>query len=121
MREQLSSEWNKPLYVLTPTEHLTCLYRYCFTHYSRNVAKLCGQLDEKVLSAMMSLASSEPLVNYEHIISIIRSGGKKALGAVFLMFPILYGHLASHRLVERQGIQRSVHIGGRLPTTEQNS
>lgn len=66
---------------LTPTEHLACFYRYCFTHYTRNIANLRGHVKENILSAMMALASANPLPNYIEVISTIRTGGKKALGA----------------------------------------
>lgn len=80
MHGYCSIEWTRPLYALSAREHLSRFYRYCFTHFTRNVSKLRGHLDESILSAMMSLASAEPLPNFEQTLDFIRSGGRKANG-----------------------------------------
>ncbi|KAF8582842.1 hypothetical protein K439DRAFT_1350218 [Ramaria rubella] len=71
-------EWTKVLYMLTPYEHLARIYRYCFAHFVRNVLTLKGYISLEVQAAMMSLASAEPLPNFEATLQQIREGGKKA-------------------------------------------
>jgi len=61
-------------------EHLARFYRYCFAHYVRNVAKLRPYVTNEVYGAMMSLASSEPLHDFDGTLALIRKGGKKAVG-----------------------------------------
>lgn len=82
---QWSKEWNKPLIELTSTDHLACFYRYCFAHYTRNINNLRGHVKEHVRTAMMSLASSDPLPSLAEVKKTIRTGGKKASG-VFRWF-----------------------------------
>ncbi|KAF8588892.1 hypothetical protein K439DRAFT_1613231 [Ramaria rubella] len=71
-------EWTKALHVLTPYEHLACMYRYCFAHFVRNVLALKGVVTFEVQAAMMSLSSAEPLPDFKGTLQLIRQGGKKA-------------------------------------------
>ncbi|KAF8576068.1 hypothetical protein K439DRAFT_1541551, partial [Ramaria rubella] len=71
-------EWTRVLHTLTPYEHLARMYRYCFAHFVRNVNRLKGHISLGVWSAMMSIASAEPLPNFEATLELIRQGGKKA-------------------------------------------
>ena len=75
-------EPTKALHALTPTDHLKRCYRYCFSHHTRHVRKLRGQVEEKVCTSMMALASAEalPAPIYDLVINTIRPGGKKAVG-----------------------------------------
>ncbi|KIJ43707.1 hypothetical protein M422DRAFT_252951 [Sphaerobolus stellatus SS14] len=74
-------EITKPLFALTPSDHLKRCYHYCFLHYTRNVGDLRGYVEEVVCTSMMRLASAEelPPAIYESIIATIRNGGKKAI------------------------------------------
>ncbi|KAF8587967.1 hypothetical protein K439DRAFT_1652094 [Ramaria rubella] len=71
-------ERSKSLHTLMPYEHLARMYRYCFAHFVRNVLGLTGHVALEVRSAMMSIASAEPLPNFEATLQVIRQGGKKA-------------------------------------------
>ncbi|KAF8589726.1 hypothetical protein K439DRAFT_1331859, partial [Ramaria rubella] len=71
-------EWMRALHTLTPYKHLACMYHYCFTHFVRNVNGLKGHVSLEVQSVMMSIASAEPLPNFEATLELIRQGGKKA-------------------------------------------
>ena len=73
-------EQHRSLQSLTPYEHLARFYRYCFAHFVHNVTALRGQVSSKVRQAMISLASSEPLPDFEGTLETIRNGGKKAAG-----------------------------------------
>src|SRR5215469_974757 len=73
-------DWGKALHALTPYEHLERFYRYCVTHFMRNITKMRSQITPKVREAMISLASSEPLPDFEGTLDVIRGGGKKAAG-----------------------------------------
>ena len=73
-------EWNKALHALTEYEHLARFYRYCFAHFTRNVTALRNHVSSEVRQAMMSLASAEPLPDFEGTLQLIRTGGKKAAG-----------------------------------------
>jgi len=55
-------------------------YRYCFTHYTHNIAKLRKLVSPEVYQAMFSIASTEPLPDFDGTLEIIRKGGKKAVG-----------------------------------------
>lgn len=88
--EVRSVEWRKPLNKVTPREHLMCFYKYCFTHYIRNVAKLRSHVQPNVIAAMMSLASSDPLPDYDQVIATIRNGGEKALSTLRCSFGIYF-------------------------------
>jgi hypothetical protein len=63
-------------------QHLAHFYRYCFTHFTRHVHEMRGKVDDKVRNIMMSVASAEPVVDFEKNLEFIRSGkaGKKAAG-----------------------------------------
>ncbi|KIJ26052.1 hypothetical protein M422DRAFT_272910 [Sphaerobolus stellatus SS14] len=52
-------EPTKPLRELTAYDHLKWLYRYGFSHYTRNVRELRGHVEPDVLIAMMSLATAD--------------------------------------------------------------
>ncbi|KAF8575834.1 hypothetical protein K439DRAFT_1623294 [Ramaria rubella] len=71
-------EWTRALHTLTPYEHLACMYRYRCAHFIRNVNRLKGHISLGVRSAMMSIASAEPLPNFKATLELIRQGGKKA-------------------------------------------
>ncbi|GJJ12557.1 hypothetical protein Clacol_006800 [Clathrus columnatus] len=79
MNGYCSIQWDKPLYTLTPSEHLAHCYRYCLVHYNCNISNLRGHVDENILSAMMSLYSAHLLLNLQETLTLIRSGGKKAI------------------------------------------
>jgi len=68
------------LSTLTPYEHLARFYRYCLTHHTHNVAKLRSHVTPEVYHAMMSIASADPLPDFNGTLSLIRGGGKKAAG-----------------------------------------
>jgi len=68
------------LNTLGPYEHLARFYRYCFAHYTRNVAKLRPHVTAEVYQAMMSLASAKQLPDFKGTLDLIRKGGKKASG-----------------------------------------
>ncbi|KIJ31740.1 hypothetical protein M422DRAFT_266489 [Sphaerobolus stellatus SS14] len=74
-------EPTKALHALTPTDHLKRCYHYCFSHHTRHVRALRGQVEENVRTSMMALASAEelPAPIYDLVISTILSGGKKAV------------------------------------------
>ncbi|KAF8574339.1 hypothetical protein K439DRAFT_1420638 [Ramaria rubella] len=78
-----SIEWSKALHSLTPYEHLARMYRYCFSHFTRNVHGLRAHVSANVRGAMMSIASAEPLPDFKGTLKLIRSGGKKAIGNLF--------------------------------------
>ncbi|KAF8583185.1 hypothetical protein K439DRAFT_1507081, partial [Ramaria rubella] len=74
-----SIEWSKALHSLTPYKHLARMYQYCFSHFTRNVHGLRAHVSANVRGAMMSIASAEPLPDFEGTLKLIRSGGKKAI------------------------------------------
>jgi len=76
-------EITKALQDLTEYEHLKRVYRLCFEHYVTKIQKLRGHVEEKVCTAMISLASAEPLPDYNGTLAVIRAGGKKAAGIFF--------------------------------------
>ncbi|KAF8576274.1 hypothetical protein K439DRAFT_1367727 [Ramaria rubella] len=96
-------EWTKVLYMLTPYEHLAQIYRYCFAHFVRNVLTLKGYISLEVQAAMMSLASAEPLPNFEATLQQIREGGKKAAGETTTLILLFSHHVLINnlRLVEK--------------------
>lgn len=65
---------------LTPYEHLERFYMLCRTHHTHNVTKLRHQVSAEVRKAMLSIASAEPLPDFEGTLRLIRNGGKKAVG-----------------------------------------
>lgn len=71
---------------LDPYDHLRRFYRLCITHFKRNILALRGQVSKNVYDAMLSLASAEAHPNIRTTLSIIRQGGKKARGKVYLKY-----------------------------------
>ncbi|KZV98486.1 hypothetical protein EXIGLDRAFT_832155 [Exidia glandulosa HHB12029] len=74
-------EPQKRLCDLTAYEHLARFFRLCLVHFKRNIQKLqlSGDItDPNVLSAMYSLASTEPHADFSGALATIRAGGKKA-------------------------------------------
>ncbi|KAF8589348.1 hypothetical protein K439DRAFT_1612787 [Ramaria rubella] len=121
-------EWTKALYMLTPYEHLARIYRYCFAHFVRNVLTLKGYISLEVQATMMSLASAEPLPNFEATLQQIREGGKKAAGGFALAalyqpaskIPIKVwkaspstsnGNEQAHRSINRDGVKLTMLAG----------
>lgn len=80
-----SIEWNRALHSLSAYEHLARFYRYCFAHFTRNIAGLRGHVSPKVQQAMMSIASAEPLPDFKGTLDLIQKGGKKAAGKSFTL------------------------------------
>ncbi|EJD44696.1 hypothetical protein AURDEDRAFT_125039 [Auricularia subglabra TFB-10046 SS5] len=70
----------KRLCDLTAYDHLARIYRICLVHYQRNVKKLEAYVSPDVLSALYSLASTEPHKDFDGAKEVIRAGGKKAAG-----------------------------------------
>lgn len=100
MHGYCSVEWTQPLHALSAREHITRIYRYCLAHYTRNVSKLRGHVNESILTAMMSLASADPLPDFNATLAFIRSGGKKAVGKQLFFCDICHFILyATTRLV----------------------
>ncbi|KAG8927110.1 hypothetical protein FRC02_008453 [Tulasnella sp. 418] len=67
------------LCVLGPYEHLAQCLRLCIVHFFRNLKKLEGKVTKEAYRAMQSLASAEPVKNFEETKRTILSGGKKAI------------------------------------------
>jgi hypothetical protein len=76
-------EQNRRLCDLQPYDHLRRFYRVCITHFKRNIFALRRQVTPEVYSAMISLASSEPHLDFNKTLAIIRGGGRKAQGTIY--------------------------------------
>ncbi|KAF8526669.1 hypothetical protein BU17DRAFT_40561 [Hysterangium stoloniferum] len=66
------------LHTLMAYEHLAWCYHYCFAHFTRHVSHMCGVVEGKARAAIMSIASAEPLPDFQGTLQVIRNGGKKA-------------------------------------------
>lgn len=71
-------EENRKLSELDPYEHLKRFFRLCIVHYKRNIRALRNHVSHEVYTAMLSLATSEPLPDLNKVLEIIRAGGDKA-------------------------------------------
>ncbi|KZV86821.1 hypothetical protein EXIGLDRAFT_774231 [Exidia glandulosa HHB12029] len=118
-------------------EHLLHFYMLCIAHFFRNLLKIKTKVPPNVYAAMLSLASPEPLPDFNHTIALIRSGPKaandwledKLTGSPFAL-PALYwpkskipleiwkaaprttnGNEQAHRSVNRDGTQLSLLAG----------
>lgn len=60
-------------------EHLLYIFRLCVTHYRRRILGIAPSLTQDVVNAMHSLASPHVLQNFDELLLVIRSGGKKAI------------------------------------------
>lgn len=78
-------ETHKALHSLTPYEHLARIYRYCFAHFVRHIREMRKEVSKEVRQAMLRLASSDPLPDFDGTLNFIRKGGKKA-ASEFLSF-----------------------------------
>lgn len=56
------------------------IYLYCTVHYMRNLHNLGKAIPKEVFFALASLASAQPVVDLEEVLTIIRAGGPKAIG-----------------------------------------
>lgn len=64
-------------------DHLCRVIRMCVTHFVRHVRPFKGKEVEAVYRAMLSLASSDPLADFEGQVALIkRDGSKEAKGAL---------------------------------------
>lgn len=70
---------------LDPYEHLRCFYRACTVHFKRNVYDLRKIVSHEVLTAMLSLATSEVIPDLEAVFTLICTGGKKANGRFLVL------------------------------------
>ncbi|KIJ25141.1 hypothetical protein M422DRAFT_273917 [Sphaerobolus stellatus SS14] len=113
--------------------HLAHFYIQCTNHFEQKIIKLGNQISDTCRKAMVSLASSHPLPDFEGTLELIRQSGKKATdwlkdkekGTPF-MLPGLYqpiskipleiwcasphttnGNEQAHRSVNRTGIKVS--------------
>ncbi|KAG1887408.1 uncharacterized protein F5891DRAFT_967475 [Suillus fuscotomentosus] len=122
---------------LGPYDHLRRFYRLCVAHYKRNVHGLYTHVSDKVYTAMLSLATSEPHPDIQKTLDIIRNGGPKAaawlkdkLEGTKFAFPAIYqpasliplafwkaspattnGNEQSHRNAYREGIHLTLLAG----------
>lgn len=71
---------NKRICDLTIKEIQSRIIRLCIVHFRRNILKAAAHVDPKIAHAMHMIASSESLDNFDEILDLIRSGGKKAVG-----------------------------------------
>ncbi|KAJ7065891.1 hypothetical protein B0H15DRAFT_807690 [Mycena belliarum] len=122
---------------LTPVEHLRRFYRFCGTHYKRNIDELRPHTTAPVRKAMLSLASSHEHPDLEGALKVIENGGKKAkawlkdkiTGTKFAL-PALYqpmslipldiwkaapsttnGNEQAHRSINRDGVNLTILAG----------
>lgn len=65
---------------LNPYDHLCRIYHLCIFHFRRNIQKLRTVVSSNVYNAMLSISSFEAHPNFDNMLRIIRSGGKKAKG-----------------------------------------
>ncbi|KAF7372317.1 hypothetical protein MVEN_00091900 [Mycena venus] len=132
-----SLEPSRRLRDLTPLDHLRRFYRFCNTHYKRNVDELRPHTTAAVRKAMLSLASSHEHPDLDGALKLIENGGRKAkawlkdkiIGTKFAL-PALYqplslipldiwkaapsttnGNEQAHRNINRDGINLTI-LGG---------
>ncbi|KAJ7493180.1 hypothetical protein B0H11DRAFT_2277283 [Mycena galericulata] len=122
---------------LTPADHLRRFYRYCKTHYKRNIDELRPYTTRPVRKAMLSLASSHEHPDLDGALKIIENGGRKAkawlkdkISGTKFALPALYqpmslipleiwkaapsttnGNEQAHRNINRDGVNLTI-LGG---------
>ena len=110
---------HRALHSLTPYNHLARIYWYCMVHFIRNITALCHHVSLMVRKAMISLASVEPLPDFEGTLNVIRAGGKKASGKLHHSWRNWINYVL-FRLAKRQRDVFPVCHPSAVPTCEQD-
>lgn len=61
-----------------PYNHLARILWLCIVHFKQNIKKLEGKVPPEIITAMYSLASSEPLADFDGTLQLIQRSGQDA-------------------------------------------